>query len=110
MGRDYIKQLSLLKNCSTFQQIKSFPPSVNRLSWQTLIRSSTSDLKRMVGGLENTAKVLNEYLVDLLLEKNDLVTILLCTVSMTGHHRPQHFFKALFLSFYVFVVLFLSSL
>ena len=27
----------------------------------------------MLGGLENTAKVLNEYLVDLLLEKDDLL-------------------------------------
>jgi hypothetical protein len=27
----------------------------------------------MVGGLENSAKVLNDYLVDLLLEKDDLL-------------------------------------
>ena len=56
-----------------FQQPKSFPPTVNRLSWQNLVRSSHEDLRRMVGGLENSAKVLNDYLVDLLLEKDDLL-------------------------------------
>ena len=46
---------------------------MNRLSWQNLVRSSNTDLRRMVGGLENSAKVLNDYLVDLLLEKDDLL-------------------------------------
>ena len=44
-----------------------------KLSLPALVRTSHADLHRMVGGLKNTVTALNEYLVDLLLERDDLL-------------------------------------
>ena len=44
-----------------------------RLRWQALINADAEDLKRMVDGLGNTAQALNEYLVDILVERDGLL-------------------------------------
>jgi hypothetical protein len=55
------------------EKIKPMGQGQSRLSWQKLVQSSAADLTRMVAGLENTAKVLNDYLMDVLLEKDELI-------------------------------------
>ena len=45
-----------------------------RLSWQTLLRTDPSELKRTVAGLGNTVRALNEYLMELLEERDDLLS------------------------------------
>eukprot|EP00096_Caligus_rogercresseyi_P002239 TRINITY_DN14316_c0_g1_i1.p1 TRINITY_DN14316_c0_g1~~TRINITY_DN14316_c0_g1_i1.p1 ORF type:complete len:270 (+),score=80.92 TRINITY_DN14316_c0_g1_i1:192-1001(+) len=43
-----------------------------RIPWQTLISSDSNELKRIVNGLSNSAQALNEYLMELLIEREDL--------------------------------------
>ncbi|XP_040574076.1 uncharacterized protein [Lepeophtheirus salmonis] len=43
-----------------------------RIPWQTLIGSDSKELKRIVNGLTNSAQALNEYLMELLIERDDL--------------------------------------
>ena len=45
----------------------------DRLKWNALISSKNEELAQMVSGLSNTAQALNEYLVDMLLEKDGLL-------------------------------------
>ena len=45
----------------------------DRLKWKALISAGNEELNRIVSGLGNTAQALNEYLVDLLLEKDGLL-------------------------------------
>ena len=45
----------------------------DRLKWNALISSKNEELAQIVSGLSNTAQALNEYLVDMLLEKDGLV-------------------------------------
>ena len=44
-----------------------------RLKWKSLISASNEELSQIVSGLSNTGQALNEYLVDLLLEKDGLL-------------------------------------
>lgn len=46
----------------------------DRLSWQTLLSTDPVELKRIVMGLTNTVKALNEFLMDLLEERDDLLS------------------------------------
>lgn len=43
-----------------------------RLSWSALVAADTKELSRMVAGLTNTAKALNDYLMELLQERDGL--------------------------------------
>ena len=45
----------------------------DRLKWKALISAGNEELSRIVSGLSNTAQALNEYLVDMLLEKDGLL-------------------------------------
>ena len=45
----------------------------DRLKWNALISSKNEELAQIVSGLSNTAQALNEYLVDMLLEKDGLL-------------------------------------
>ena len=45
----------------------------DRLKWNSLISSGNEELTQIVSGLGNTAAALNEYLVDMLLEKDELL-------------------------------------
>ncbi len=44
-----------------------------RLSWQTLLSTDFSELRRTVRGLGNAIKALNDYLVELLVERDGLL-------------------------------------
>ena len=44
-----------------------------RLSWPTLLRTEPAELRRIVSGLGNTVKALNDYLMDLLEERDELL-------------------------------------
>ncbi len=44
-----------------------------RLSWQTLLKQDSAELKRTVRGLSNAVKALNEFLVDMLVERDSLL-------------------------------------
>lgn len=44
-----------------------------RLDWQTLLGTDLQELRRIVKGLENTVKALNDYLMELLLERDELL-------------------------------------
>ena len=48
------------------------PPRDDRLSWPALLRADNKELSRMVTGLNNTVKALNDYLVELLQERDVL--------------------------------------
>ena len=45
----------------------------DRIDWQTLLLTDKADLRRTVNGLGNTVSALNDYLVDLLLERDELL-------------------------------------
>ena len=45
----------------------------DRLSWPALLRADNKELSRMVAGLNNTVKALNDYLVELLQERDVLL-------------------------------------
>ena len=45
----------------------------DRLKWNALISSGNEELAQIVSGLSNTAEALNEYLMDMLLEKDELL-------------------------------------
>lgn len=45
----------------------------DRLKWKALISAGNEELSQIVSGLSNTAQALNEYLVDLLLERDGLL-------------------------------------
>lgn len=49
-------------------------PRDDRLSWPALLRANNTDLGRMAAGLSNTVAALNEYLVDLLLERDEMLS------------------------------------
>ena len=44
-----------------------------RLSWQMLLSKDNAELKRTVGGLSNTVKALNDFLMDMLVERDSLL-------------------------------------
>ena len=44
----------------------------DRLSWPALLRADNKELARMVVGLNNTVKALNDYLMELLQERDVL--------------------------------------
>ena len=44
----------------------------DRLSWPALLRADNKELGRMVAGLNNTVKALNDYLMELLQERDVL--------------------------------------
>ena len=44
----------------------------DRLSWPALLRADNKELARMVNGLNNTVKALNDYLMELLQERDGL--------------------------------------
>lgn len=46
--------------------------SDDRLSWPALLRADNKELGRMVAGLNNTVKALNDYLMELLQERDVL--------------------------------------
>ena len=46
----------------------------DRLSWPALLRADNKELSRMVAGLNNTVKALNDYLVELLQERDVLLS------------------------------------
>lgn len=46
----------------------------DRKRWQALINADVEELRKMVEGLGNTAQALNEYLVNLLVERDDLLS------------------------------------
>lgn len=45
----------------------------DRLSWPKLLCTEPGELKRIVVGMSNTVKALNDYLVDLLVERDELL-------------------------------------
>ena len=45
----------------------------DRLKWKSLISAGNEELIQIVSGLSNTTQALNEYLVDLLLEREELL-------------------------------------
>lgn len=49
------------------------PIGSGKFSWHGLLNTDVDDLLRMVRGLENTVKALGDYLMDLLLERDDLL-------------------------------------
>ena len=46
----------------------------DRLKWKGLISADNEELSRIVSGLSNTAQALNVYLVEMLLEKDELLS------------------------------------
>ena len=44
----------------------------DRLSWPALLRADNKELARMVAGLNNTVKALNDYLMELLQDRDVL--------------------------------------
>ena len=44
----------------------------DRLSWPALLRADNKELARMVTGLNNTVKALNDYLMELLQDRDAL--------------------------------------
>lgn len=44
-----------------------------RPTWQTLLSTDLVELRRTVSGIGNTVKALNDYLMDLLLERDELL-------------------------------------
>ena len=44
----------------------------DRLSWPALLRADNKELSRMVAGLNNTVKALNDYLMELLQDRDVL--------------------------------------
>ena len=49
------------------------PRSDDRLAWPALLRADCPDLRRMVTGLSNSVKALNDYLMELLQERDSLL-------------------------------------
>lgn len=62
---------SLLRSTSS-KRIFLKPPRDDRLSWPALLRADNKELARMVAGLNNTVKALNDYLMELLQERDVL--------------------------------------
>ena len=58
---------SLLRSQSSRRMIQ---PKDDRLSWPALLRADNKELGRMVAGLQNTVKALNDYLMELLQERD----------------------------------------
>ena len=87
LSRTYSSLATIAPPTSSFSQNKSVkhksshPQSTtgsivkpsDRLKWNALISSKNEELAQIVSGLSNTAQALNEYLVDMLLEKDGLL-------------------------------------
>ena len=71
------RSYSLLRSVSSKRMLVPPPPSRgsrdDRLAWPALLRANNSELARMVTGLNNTVKALNDYLMELLQERDFLL-------------------------------------
>ena len=63
---------SILRKSQSRKILK--PPRDDRLSWPALLRADNKELSRMVAGLNNTVQALNDYLVELLQERDVLLS------------------------------------
>lgn len=61
----------ILRNSVVYHKNKE---DFDRKRWQALINADVEELRKMVEGLGNTAQALNEYLVTLLVERDDLLS------------------------------------
>ena len=70
------RSYSLLRSVSSKRMMA--PPSTrasdDRLAWPALLGANNSELARMATGLNNTVKALNDYLMELLQERDSLLS------------------------------------
>ena len=69
------RSYSLLRSVSSKRILAPSAGARNdRLAWPALLGANNSELARMVTGLNNTVKALNDYLMELLQERDTLLS------------------------------------